>query len=81
VATFTIRAPSSAGLPTVGSGVGVGLAVWDAVGLDVAEGEAAVARDVESDLDGPAVPEHAATAIDRMRTPSCAFDLAPDFIE
>jgi hypothetical protein len=85
VATFTILAPSSAGLPMVGRGEGVGLAVWDAVGLDVAEGEnegeAASARDADVEFDGPAAPEQAATPIARIRTPSCTADRAPHFIE
>lgn len=67
----------------VGSGVVVGLAVWDAVGLDVSEGEgdAAAPRDVESDRDGLVDPEQAATAIDTNKTPSRALDLAPILIE
>jgi hypothetical protein len=83
VATFTILAPSSAGWPMVGSAVGVGLAVWDAAGLDVADGEgvAAATMDAESDRDGLAEPAQAATEIVRIRTPSCAFDCARRFIE
>jgi hypothetical protein len=67
----------------VGRWVGVGLAVGDAVELDVAEGEgtAAAPTDAELDADGPAEPEQAATAIDRIRTPSCDLERTASFID